>query len=144
MKTLSLQKRLAAKVMRVGVNKVWFDPDRIPEIKEAITKADIEVLIKEKAIKRKPTAGFKRRKGKIRQLRKKKGRGRGHGRKKKIIKSKKKKYMARIRNLRGYISLLKQRGTISNELSTKLRRLAKASIVRNKKDIDERLKQLIQ
>lgn len=140
MKKFALQKRMAAKIMNVGINRVWFDPTRLNEIKEAITKADIKVLIKEGAIKKKPIKGIKKRAGKIRQLRKRKGRSRGAGKKRQIVKQKKKKYMIRIRKLRKYISLLKQKQIITNEQVNKLRRLAKAGIIVNKKDIDERIK----
>lgn len=140
MKTFALQKRIAADRLNVGINRVWFDPERLNEIKEAITKADIEVLIKEGAIKKKPIKGIKRRAGKIKQLRKRKGRGRGAGKKKKVLKLKKKKYMIRIRNLRKEINMLKQTGKISNEQAIKLRRLAKGGIIRNKRDLEERIK----
>ncbi|MCX8194180.1 MAG: 50S ribosomal protein L19e [Candidatus Pacearchaeota archaeon] len=142
MKTLALQKRLAAKVLKVGLNKVWFDPDGIDEIKEAITKADIEALIKEGIIKKKPKKGIKRRAGKIRQLRKRKGRKRRVGKKKKFLKKKKKNYIYinRIRNLRAYIKELKKKGIIDSKQSATLRKLAKASIIKTKKEIDERIK----
>ena len=48
---LKSQKRIAAQVLKVGINKVWLDPERIDDIKEAITKADIRSLIKSGVIK---------------------------------------------------------------------------------------------
>lgn len=140
MKTLALQRRLAAKVLGVGINKVWFDPTRISEIKEAITKVDIETLIKEGAIKKNPKKGIKRRAGKIRQLRKRKGRRRKAGKKKKFLKKKKENYINRIRKLRAYIKELKKRKIIDNKQNIILRKLAKAGIIKNKKEIDERIK----
>ncbi|UZE93647.1 MAG: 50S ribosomal protein L19e [Candidatus Pacearchaeota archaeon] len=140
MKTLALQKRLAAAVLKVGQNKVWFDPSMISEIREAITKEDIKALIKEKAIKKKPIIGVKRRAGKKRQKRKRKGRGRGAGRKRKIVKKRKKEYMIKIRNLRSYIHELKLGGKIDSKESRKLRRLAKAGVFKSKKDIKEKVK----
>ena len=140
MKTFALQKRLAASVLNVGINKVWLDPERLNEIREAITKADIEALIKEKAIKKKPIKGIKRRAGRTKQFRRRKGLGRGHGKKRKIVNVKKKEHMIRIRNLRNYINTLKQEKAINEEQSIKLRRLAKAGIFKNKKDINERIK----
>ena len=142
MKTLAMQRRLAAKVMRVGVNKVWFDPERLSEIKEAITKSDIESLIKEGAIDKKPVRGNKRRAGKLRQKRRRLGRGRGIGRKRKIVKLKKKNYMIKIRNIRSYLKMLKRKGIISYSKERKLRRLAKAGIIKNKRDIEEKIKEL--
>jgi len=140
MKTLTLQKRIAASVFKVGQNRVWFDPSRINDIREAITKEDIRILIKEKAIKKKPKIGVKRRAGKIRQKRKRKGRGRGAGRKKKIVKKKKKEYIIKIKNLRKYIKMLKQEGAINPKESKKLMNLAKAGMFKSKKDIKEKIK----
>jgi large subunit ribosomal protein L19e len=45
MTDLSAQKRLAADVLDVGKNRVWFDPEAQGEIAEAITRADIRDLV---------------------------------------------------------------------------------------------------
>lgn len=140
MKTLSTQKRIAAHVMNVGLNKVWFDPMRFNEIKEAITKADVAALIKDGAIKKRVKRGIKRRAGRARQERKRKGRGRGFGRKKMIVKQKKQDYMIRIRNLRSHLKSLRKQGVINSIQENKLRRLAKAGEIRNKRDVSERIK----
>jgi large subunit ribosomal protein L19e len=140
MKTLRLQKRLAAETMNVGLNRVWFDYDRINEIKEAITKSDVEALIKDGAIKKKSVQGVKRRAGREREMRKKKGRGRGTGRKRMTIIRKKKGYAYRIRKIRKHLNVLKNAKIITKSESGKLRRLAKAGIIKNKKDIREKIK----
>ena len=50
MSDLSAQKRLAADVLDVGENRVWFDPDAQGEIAEAITREDIRELVDEGTI----------------------------------------------------------------------------------------------
>ena len=45
MTDLSAQKRLAADVLDVGKNRVWFDPEAQGEIAEAITREDIRELV---------------------------------------------------------------------------------------------------
>ncbi|MFB6253476.1 MAG: 50S ribosomal protein L19e [Halobacteriaceae archaeon] len=50
MSDLSAQKRLAADVLEVGENRVWFDPDRQGDIADAITREDIRELVEEGAI----------------------------------------------------------------------------------------------
>ncbi|MFC7154185.1 50S ribosomal protein L19e [Halomarina halobia] len=45
MSDLSAQKRLAADVLDVGKNRVWFDPDAQSEIADAITREDIRGLV---------------------------------------------------------------------------------------------------
>ncbi len=47
---LKTQRRIAAKILKVGINRVRFDPEMLTEIKEAITKSDIRSLIKKGAI----------------------------------------------------------------------------------------------
>lgn len=42
---LDVQRRLAAKLLKCGKNRVKFDPERLEDIKEAITKADVRGLI---------------------------------------------------------------------------------------------------
>jgi len=138
MRTLKAKKTMAAKVLGVGVNKVWFDPFRLSEIKEAITKQDIQELINDKAIKKKPTIGNKRRAGKLRLKRKLKGRRRNEGK----IKSRKFKenYPQKIRKLRSFLKVLKQNNKISKEQNKKLYRLIKAGELKNKRSILEKSK----
>jgi len=50
MSDLSAQKRLAADVLDVGENRVWFDPDRQADIADAITREDVRELVAEGAI----------------------------------------------------------------------------------------------
>ena len=73
---LRLQKRLAAELLEVGVSRVWFDPNRLTDIKNAITKADLRKLINEGAIKALPEKMKKR--GKVKKTRKGPGRRKGH------------------------------------------------------------------
>ena len=140
MKTLVLQKRIAAHILKVGQNKIWFDPLMINEIHEAITKADIEALIKEGVIKKRAVKGVKRRAGKLRQIRKRKGRGRGAGKKKKVVNRRKKDYIKRIRKLRSYIKELRSEEKISSKEKNKLMKLAKAGVFKFRKEIKEKLK----
>ena len=47
---LKVQRRLAAQILKCGENRVRFDPSRLDEIKESITKTDIRSLIGSGAI----------------------------------------------------------------------------------------------
>lgn len=139
MKTYTLQKRLAAKLLGVGKNRVWLSPSRLNEIGDAITKMDIEALIKEGAIKKLPVFGVKRRAGKMRQIQKRK-RGRTTGRKRKMIKKSKKQYIHRVRKLRGFISALKQQGLINAGQYKLFRKDIKSGIIKVKQDINSKIK----
>ncbi|TDA31707.1 MAG: 50S ribosomal protein L19e, partial [Hadesarchaea archaeon] len=57
---LSTQRRLAASLLGVGENRIWMDPSRLEEIASAITRRDVERLIKEGAIRAKPVKGISR------------------------------------------------------------------------------------
>jgi large subunit ribosomal protein L19e len=50
MTDLKAQKRLAADVLDVGENRVWFDPDAQADIADAITRDDVRELIDEGVI----------------------------------------------------------------------------------------------
>jgi large subunit ribosomal protein L19e len=45
MTDLSAQKRLAADILDVGKNKLWFDPEEQGEIADAITREDVRELV---------------------------------------------------------------------------------------------------
>ncbi len=51
MSDLRAQKRLAADVLDVGKNRVWFDPDAQGAIADAITREDIRELVDDGSIK---------------------------------------------------------------------------------------------
>jgi len=60
MTDLSAQRRLAADVLDVGENRVWFDPDAQGDIAEAITRADVRELVAEGIIDAKEASGNSR------------------------------------------------------------------------------------
>jgi large subunit ribosomal protein L19e len=53
MTDLSAQKRLAADVLDVGQNRIWFDPDAQGAIADAITREDIRDLVDDGSIQSK-------------------------------------------------------------------------------------------
>lgn len=122
----SLQKRIAAKILKVGQSRVWLDPTRKKEIEEAITKADIRKLIKKGAIKALPE------KIKVqKEKRKKKGRGRGKGAKYAVF-PRKERWMSIVRALREMLKEMKKRGEIENQTFKRLYRLIKGGMFRSK------------
>jgi large subunit ribosomal protein L19e len=139
MKTYMLQRRLAAKLLGVGKNRVWLSQLRLNEIGDAITKVDVKGLIKEGAIKKLPVVGVKRRAGKMRQLQKKK-RGRTTGRKRRVVKKTKKQYIQRVRKLRNHVHILKRQSLINMKQYKLFRKDIKSGAVRTKQDINIQLK----
>ncbi|MDD9953969.1 MAG: 50S ribosomal protein L19e [Candidatus Woesearchaeota archaeon] len=70
---LSLQKRLAGAVLKASPHRIVFDPARLNDIKQAITKEDIKGLISDGMIKAKPVKGISR--GRARKIAKQKSKG---------------------------------------------------------------------
>ena len=76
---LDVQRRLAAQILKCGEHRIRFDPGRLDEIKEAITKADIRSLINNGHISKKRLLNTSRFWARKRKEQKKHGRQKGFG-----------------------------------------------------------------
>ncbi len=123
----SFQKRLAAKILGVGVSRIWLDPTKQDEIKKAITRADIKKLIEKGYIKALPT--------KIKKPKQKKKKKRGPGSRKggtySII-SRKERWILTVRPLRRYAKELLEKGLITKQVYKKIYRLIKGGMFRSR------------
>jgi len=79
MSDLSAQKRLAADVLDVGKNRVWFDPDAQSEIAEAITREDIRDLVQRGTIQAADARGNSRGRARTRNEKRAYGHRKGPG-----------------------------------------------------------------
>ncbi len=135
---LKTKKRIAKSLFNVGNKRVWIDPDKSKEVKEAITKKDIKNLVKKDIIKikqKKGQSGFRIRKAKI-QLRK--GRRKGIGSKRGASNArfpKKLRWMIKIRNQRDLLKYLRNKSLISKKNYRILYRKAKGGFFRSKRHI---------
>ena len=135
MSDLRNQRRMAATLMKCGVNRVWMDHDRIEEIAKAVTKDDIRVLIKGKAIKNRQIQGISRGRKKYTARQKAKGRQRGQGSRKggKYARlPRKQRWISTIRPLRVYLRSLRDTGKINRSTYRMLYQKAKGGEFRNK------------
>ncbi|MDG5775717.1 50S ribosomal protein L19e [Haloarculaceae archaeon H-GB2-1] len=110
MTDLSAQKRMAADVLDVGKNRVWFDPDRQGDIADAITREDIRDLVDEGAITDKETSGNSRGRARARQKKRAYGHQKGHGSRKGKAggrQNKKQDWQSRIRAQRSKLKELR-------------------------------------
>lgn len=82
MSDLSAQKRLAADVLDVGENRVWFDPDAQGEIADAITREDIRELVDAGTIKAEEKKGNSRGRAREREQKRDYGHRTGPGNRK--------------------------------------------------------------
>jgi large subunit ribosomal protein L19e len=127
MVNLIAQRRLAAEVMKVGLERVWFDPSALEEIATAITREDIRELIKEGKIKKKPKKGVSRARARERALKRSKGHRKGPGSRKGAKGArdpKKRQWVKKIRALRSYLRELRDKGLIDRSTYRKLYRKA--------------------
>lgn len=135
MKSILNRKRIAAQLLKCGINKVWFEPLRLQDIKEAITKDDIRKLIKEGVIKEKPATGISSFRKRKRLEQKRKGRRRSTGSRKgtkNARMSTKRMWINTIRLQRGLLNILKDKKVISSQDYKLLRRKCKGGFFRSK------------
>ncbi|MBI2041020.1 MAG: 50S ribosomal protein L19e [DPANN group archaeon] len=139
---LKLQKRLAAKVANVGLNRVSIQPASVSAVKEAITKADIKALIRDGAIRvfpEKRPSGLRTRERRSQQ---KKGKQRGHGTRRGSAKARLGDiWPQRIRAMRKLLQDIKAKGQITNDVYRDIYAKAKGGFFRDRGHILFYLKQ---
>ncbi len=79
MTDLTAQRRLAADVLDVGKNRVWFDPGAPEEIAEAITREDIRALVNDGTVRAKDASGNSRGRSRERNRKRAYGHRKGPG-----------------------------------------------------------------
>lgn len=75
------QRRLAAKILKCGLNRVYMPPDKekLEEISEATTRAAVRSLIVRRYIRKMPERGVSRGRARLYHLQRRSGRRRGAG-----------------------------------------------------------------
>lgn len=132
---LNTQKRIAGNLFKASKRRVVFDPERLTDIKEAITKRDIKSLIKEGAISKKPIKSISRVRARKIHKQKVKGRRKGEGRRKGTANarsSSKKAWINRIRMQRDFLKVLKSKEIITTKMYRELYKKAKGGFFRSK------------
>lgn len=76
------QKRIAADILKCGVNRIYIHPEYVYDVEMAITRDDIRNLIKSHIIQKRDIIGISRGRTNAARLKKKKGRSRGIGKRK--------------------------------------------------------------
>ncbi len=142
MTDLRNQRRMAAELLKCGRNRVWMDQDRLDEIAKAVTKEDIRVLIKGKAIKTRQITGISKGRKKYATSQKEKGRRQGHGSRKgaKLARMpKKQQWIKTIRPIRSYLRSLRDDKKINKSIYRKYYMKAKGGEFRNKRHLETHL-----
>ncbi len=135
---LSSQKRIVAGILNVGLKRVWFDPARLADIKEAITKHDLKFLIGEGAIKAKPVKATSKFWVRKKKAQRRKGRRKGEGSKKGkkgARLAKKRAWINKIRIQRAFLKELRDKDIINKGVYRELYLKSKGGFFRSKRHI---------
>ncbi len=114
---LSKKRELVARILNVGTNRVRFEPDRLEDIADSITRDNIRTLVKSGAIwTAQPRGSSRGRAIKKRSVWKVHGKGPGSKKGKKSARvGKKEVYVIRTRSMRYHLKVIKDRKEISND-----------------------------
>lgn len=127
MTDVSGQKRLAASIMRCGVNRVWFDPERLSDIENAISREDLRGLITDGVIKAHQKKGVSRGRARVRTAQRAYGHRKGVGKRKGAQGARtpsKQAWIQKIRAIRKALVALREEKTIDAHLYRVLYRKA--------------------
>ena len=113
---LTNQKRLAAKILKCGENRVWINPDYIDEIASSVQADDIREFIEEGLIRAKAIKGTSRVRARTRLEQRRKGRQKGQGKRMGTANARnprKNRWMRTIRSQRRVLKELRADETIA-------------------------------
>ncbi len=142
MTDLRNQRRMAASVLKCGVNRVWIDHDRIDEIAKAVTKDDIRILINGEAIKSRQIQGISSGRKNYSKKQREKGRRRGHGSRKGAVYARlprKERWIRTIRPIRAYLVNLRDEKKIDGTTYRRFYQKAKGGEFRSKSHLESHL-----
>jgi large subunit ribosomal protein L19e len=138
---LKVQRRIAARILRVGVERVKIKPEYAKEVKNALTAEDIRELIRKGYIYVEKLIGQSRGRARVLHEKKKKGRRRGHGSRKGAIGArvdKKREWINKVRKQRRFLKFIKDK--IPKDLYRKLYLLSKGGYFRSLRHLKDHLR----
>ncbi len=136
---LRTQKVVASKILKVGKNRVWINPDYLERVNNALTKQDIRNLIESGVIKKRRIIGTSNARAKKIKIQKKKGYRTGQGNRKgtkNARKNSKTLWITKIRALRRHLKRLKTEEKINIDDYRHLYSMSSGGFFRNKKHMD--------
>ncbi len=119
MTDVAIQRRIAASILKCGVNSVWFDPERLSDIENAISREDLRGLITDGAIKAHQKKGVSRGRARVRTAQRAYGHRKGVGKRKGALGARtpsKRAWIQKIRAIRKALVALREAGTIDRHL----------------------------
>jgi len=140
---LKNQRRIAADLLKCGVNRVWIDPNRLEDASDAITRGDVRTLIASGAIVAKQKKGISRARAEHTRAQKRKGRQTGHGSRrgrKGARKPSKERWIQAIRPIRRKLKELRDTGKIDRATYRKYYRQAKGGVFKNRPHLESHMR----
>lgn len=135
---LNTQKRIAADIFGISPKRIKLDPERLSEIKEAITKSDIRALFRGGAITKINKRGVSRSRARLIIKQRKKGRRYGKGSLKGDRTARlpgKKEWINKVRSQREILKDLKKKGLLSVSNYRLLRQKVKGGFFRSRRHV---------
>jgi large subunit ribosomal protein L19e len=140
---LKNQKRMAAEILKCGHTRVWIDPNRIEDVADAITRADISTAIESGTIRAKPQKGISRGRARYMAAQKAKGRRRGQGSRKGTGGARtprKRRWIQTIRPIRVELAKLRDEGKITKKVYREFYMKAKGGMFKSRNNLLMHLK----
>jgi large subunit ribosomal protein L19e len=140
---LKNQKRMAAEILKCGHTRVWIDPNRIEDVADAITRADIRTAIESGTIRATPKKGISRGRARYMAAQKAKGRRRGQGSRKGAQGARtprKRRWIQTIRPIRVELAKLRDEGKITKAVYREFYMKAKGGMFKSRNNLLMHLK----
>jgi large subunit ribosomal protein L19e len=137
---LKNQRRIAARLLKVGLNRVQFNKDRLSDASEALTRGDVRSLIRNGVITLLPEKSTSRYRARLRLAQKRKGRKKGQGGrkgKKNARQHGKERWIKKVRALREELSKLKEEKKIGKDQYRKLYLQIKGNLYHSRRHLRE-------
>lgn len=137
------KRELIARMLGVGANRVRFEPDQLDDVADSITRENLRALIKNGTIWTVKPKGTSRARAEAKlALRRKRGTGPGSKKGKKTARTGKKEiYVTRVRSMRYYLKVLKDRNDLNRQTYWSLYKRVNGGQVRSLAHLRDLVKQ---
>ena len=140
--SLKNQKRLASEILKVGINRIWINPEKVDDVEAVITREEIRKLVHERTIRAIAKKGVSRSRARLLREKKKRGLRKGAGSKtgRSTARAPQKKLWAnRIKAIRKRLKELRDRRVIPKKVYRQLYLMAKGGAFSSVRHIEQHI-----